>query len=137
MDDLDDLFSDMMKGFFVRPMNLPRTDAGKPLSIRLDVQENDKAYTVAADIPGVKKDDIKVTVDGGMVTISAEQSNQQEKKEGDKVIYSERSQGAVSRSFSLSQEVDSQAAEAKYENGVLSLTLPKKASAQARRLAVQ
>ena len=81
VEDFDDLFSDMMKGFFVRPMSLPfRTEAGNDLSIRLDVHENDQAYKVSADIPGVNKDDIKVTVDGGLVTISAVQSRQSEKK---------------------------------------------------------
>jgi HSP20 family protein len=137
-ENIDELFGDLMNGFFVRPMTYPvKGEGDKPLSIRLDIQEGDTAYKVAADIPGVKKDDIKVTVDGNLVTISAETSNQQEKKEGEKVIYSERSQGLVSRSFTLKQDVDEAGAQAKYENGVLSLTLPKKASSQARRLAVQ
>jgi len=109
---IDDLFGNMMKRFLVRTMNLPMPGNGDALSIRLDVQESDKDYKVMADIPAVTKDDIKVSVDG-MVTISASQSRQKEKKKGDKVIYSERSQGEVSRAFSLSHDVDTAGADAR------------------------
>jgi len=138
VDPFDQLFGDLMSGFFVRPVNLPaRGDNGAPLSIRIDVEENDKAYQVLADIPGVTKNDIQVTVEGGQVTISAQSESRKEKKEGDKLIYSERAQGRVSRSFTLAQDVDAGGADARYENGVLALNLPKKASSSSRRLAVQ
>jgi HSP20 family protein len=138
IDPVDSLFGDLMKGFFVRPMGLPvgSAEAGVP-AIRLDVQESDKAYQVLADIPGVNKDDIKVTVDGGVVTIAAQSRKESERKEGERVVYRERAQGAVSRSFSLAQEVDAAAADARYENGVLALNLPKKQSRDTRRVAVQ
>ena len=129
---IDDLFGNMMKRFLVRTMNLPMPGNGDALSIRLDVQESDKDYKVMADIPAVTKDDIKVSVDG-MVTISASQFKQKEKKEGEKVIYRERSQGEVSRAFSLSHAVDTTGADTRYENGVLSLNLPKKFASHAKQ----
>lgn len=130
--DIDDLF----KGFFVRPV----TFEGQPqpqLQIKMDVKENDKAYTVHADIPGVKKEDIKVTVEGNQVSINAETKKQKEEKEGDKVLRSERYYGKVSRTFTLAHDVDEGAAQAKYADGVLELTLPKKAASATRTLAIQ
>ena len=103
----------------------------------MDVTENDKAYVVHADIPGVKKDDIHVTIDGSQVAISAESKYQREQKEGDKVLRSERSYGKAYRAFTLAQDVDEAGAEAKYVDGVLELTLPKKAASSAKRLSVQ
>ena len=91
---------------------------------------------IRADIPGVTRDDIKVTVDGDVVTIRAETSKAEEKKEDGKVIYSERSRGAVSRAFRLDHEIDTGKTEAKYENGVLALTLAKKSSSQATQLQI-
>ena len=138
VDPLDDLFGDVFKGFFVHPVGLSRNGNGDmPLSIRVDVKETGTAYDVRADIPGVKREDIKVTVDGDVVTISAEASKEEEKKEDGKVIYSERSHGAVSRAFRLNHEIDTDKTEAKYENGVLALTLAKKASSQARQLQIR
>jgi len=132
----DDAFGDMMKGFFVRPM-APMAFEGQPeVQIRIDVKENDKAYTVHADIPGVKKDDIKVDLDGNMVSIRAEVKKSSEEKKGDKVLRSERYEGMAQRSFTLPGEIDVAAADAKYENGVLDLTLPKKAGAGAKTLAI-
>jgi HSP20 family protein len=127
-----------MKGFFVRPMGLPVGEGtAAVLAIRLDVQESEKAFQVLADIPGVSKEDTKVTVDGGVVTIAAQSRRQAERKEGERVVYRECTQGAVSRSFSLAQEVDAGAADARYENGVLSLNLPKKQPRDTRCLTVQ
>jgi HSP20 family protein len=91
---------------------------------------------VRADIPGVKKEDIHVDVDANAITVRAEMKQEKEEKKDEKVIYSERSYGMVSRSFSLPAEVDANGAKAEYKDGVLNLTLPKKAGAQARRLAV-
>lgn len=136
VDPIDNLFGDLLKGFFVRPVGLPFREGEVP-SIRLDLQESDKAYQVLADIPGMNKDDIKVTIDGSLVTIEAQAKSESQKKDGDKLIYSERTQGAASRSFSLAQDVDAGAAEARYENGVLALNLPKKASTQSRQLSVR
>ena len=108
------------------------------LKMRIDVTENDKAYTVKADIPGVKKDDINVRVEGNMVQIDAETRSEKEARgDGDKVLRSERHYGSVSRSFSLAQDIDESGVQARYADGVLTLQLPKKAQTDARRIAIQ
>ena len=130
---IDELFNEFSKGFFVRPFGgLPEVEP----KMKLDVKEDDKAYIVRAEIPGVKKEDIQVDVDANAVTVRAEVKQEKEEKKDEKVIYSERSYGMVSRSFSLPTEVDAGAAKAEYKDGVLNLVLPKKANAQARRLSV-
>jgi HSP20 family protein len=128
--DLDDFF----KGFFVRPVSF---EGEKQMQIKLDVKENDNAYTVHADIPGVKKEDIHVTVEGNMVSISAEKKTEKEEKQGEKVLRSERFIGKVSRSFSLGSDVDESKAQAKYNDGVLELTLPKKSGGGSKKVAIQ
>lgn len=125
---LDNLF----RGFF-RPVQM---DKDMP-EIRMDVKEDEKAYAVHADIPGVAKEDIHVTIDGNTVSIRAEVRKSSEQKEGEKVLRRERYFGRVSRSFALEHEVDETAAAAKYQDGVLELTLPKKLATAARRLDVQ
>ena len=128
--DIDDLF----KGFFVRPVAFE----GQPqMQIKMDVKENDGNYTVHADIPGVKKEDIHVTIEGNQVSISAEVKKEKEEKQGEKVLRSERYYGKVARSFTLAQDVDEATAQAKYADGVLELTLPKKAVSSAKKLAIQ
>jgi HSP20 family protein len=108
------------------------------LKMRVDVSEKDNAYEVKADIPGVKKEDINIRIDGNIVQIDAEVKREKETKEdGDKVLCSERYYGNVSRTFSLADDVDDSKAEAKYADGVLTLQLPKKATAAARKLTVQ
>jgi HSP20 family protein len=110
---------------------------GTPAEIKVDVEENDKAYVVKAEIPGVKKEDIQVDIDGNILSIRAERKQEKEEKKGEKVIYSERSYGMASRSLTLPADVDSQGASASYKDGVLDLTLPKKAGAQAKRISIQ
>lgn len=129
--DIDDLF----KGFFVRPMLLE----GEPRMqmIKVDVKEDDNTYTIHADIPGVKKEDIHVSIEGNQVSISAETRVEKEEKKGEKVLRSERYVGKVARSFTLPNEVDDAKAEARYTDGVLELTLPKKAASAAKKLAIK
>lgn len=127
-DPIDTLF----RGFF-RPVSMEKALP----QVRMDVKEDEKTYTVHADIPGVSRDDIHVTIDGNTVSISAELSKTAEQKEGERVLCRERSVGRVSRSFALEHEVDEAAAQAKYQDGVLELTLPKKVAAAARRLTIQ
>ena len=130
----DDAFDDLFRGFFMRPVRLE----GQPeVQIKMDVSEDDKAYTVHAEIPGVKKEDIHVTIDGNQVAVSAEVKNEKEVKEGGKVLRSERYYGKVSRAFTLGQDVDEATAQAKYKDGVLELTLPKQTAAKAKRLAIE
>ncbi|MBS1170870.1 MAG: Hsp20/alpha crystallin family protein [Burkholderiaceae bacterium] len=104
--------------------------------IKMDVTENDNAYQVKADIPGVNKEDIKVTIDGNHVAISVEVKKETEEKKEGNVIRSERYYGQQYRSFTLAQEVDDAKAEAKYNNGVLELTLPKKPGSSSKQLTV-
>ncbi len=105
--------------------------------MRVDVVEAEGAYTVKADLPGVPKDAIHVDIDGNRVTIRAEIKRETEQKDGERVLRSERYYGAFARSFALTDEIDDEKAGAKFENGVLELTLPKKAVAGAKRLSIQ
>jgi HSP20 family protein len=108
------------------------------LKMRIDVSENDKSYSVKADLPGVKKEDINVRVEGNLVSIEAQaRSEKEEKGECGKVLRSERYYGTIARSFSLGQDVDASRVQAKYADGVLSLDLPKAAAADSRRIAIQ
>ena len=135
---LDPDFSDNFEGALRRFFSPTLLDAEPPqLKMRIDVSENDKAYTVKADIPGVRKEDINVRVEGNVVQIDAESRSEKETKEGGKVLRSERHYGAISRSFSLGQEVDATKVQAKYADGVLSLELPKKGPADSRRITIQ
>ncbi|HSC95385.1 MAG TPA: Hsp20/alpha crystallin family protein [Burkholderiales bacterium] len=131
----EDAFDDLFRGFFVRPVSLD-APAGAA-QFRVDVSENEKAYTLRAEIPGVKKEDINVTIDGDTVAVSAEVKNEKEVKDGERVLRSERYYGKVYRAFTLGQAVDEAGTSAKYANGVLELTLPKKAAAQAKRITIQ
>jgi HSP20 family protein len=133
---IDDMLDDFFKGYFVRPMRFP-SDMPDMQMIKMDVNEGEKEYTMHAELPGVSKDDIHVTLEGNTVSVSAEVKKNTEHKEGDKVLRSERYYGKVSRSFALDQDVDETAARAKFDNGVLELVLPKKVTVPARKLAIQ
>jgi HSP20 family protein len=127
-----DPFEDVFKGFF-RPVALERNHEPR---LKVDVQEDENKYTVHAEIPGVKKEDINVTIDGGHISISAEVRRETEAKDGERVLRSERYYGKVARSFVLENEVDEAKADANYKDGVLELTLPKKQVAAAKRLTI-
>ncbi len=127
-----DPFEDVFKGFF-RPVRWE----GQPQMIKMDVKEDDKAYTVHAEIPGVSKEDIHVTIDGNQVSISAEARQEKEVKEGEKLLRAERHYGKIARSFALENEIDETSAQASYKDGVLELTLPKKTVTSARKLAIR
>ena len=121
---LDDFFRDVAPGFYVKPLHgdpLPT-----PAQIKIDVKESEKTYTVHAEVPGVTKEDIHVSLDGNVVTLRAEVKQQDTQSRDEKVLRSERYFGAVSRSFQLPVDIDQSQAKAKYDNGVLTLTLPKK-----------
>jgi HSP20 family protein len=133
---IDDMLDDLFKGYWVRPMRL-LGDQPEMQMIKMDMQEGDKDYTVHAELPGVNKEDIHVTVEGNTLAISAEVKKTSEAKDGDKVLRSERYYGKVYRSMMLGQEVDEAHAHAKFDNGVLELVLPKKALAAARKLAIE
>ena len=132
---LDEFFKDVNPGFYVRPLHgdpLP-----SPAQIKVDVKENDSAYTVHAEVPGVAKEDIQVALDGNVVSLRAEVAQKDEQTKDDKLLRSERFYGAVERSFQLPLEIDSAQAKARYDNGVLTLTLPKKQGVQTQRLTIE
>lgn len=125
--------NDLFKGFALRPV-LRELEAEPQMKI--DVAEANGAYEVKAEIPGVNKNDIHVSIEGNMVSISAEVKKEKEEKKGEKVIRSERYFGRVARSFTLGNEIDSSKAQAKYADGVLELTLPKKTGGSKKEIAV-
>ena len=129
----EELFNDFGKGFWVKPFAFPTETE---LKMRIDVTEDEKAFSVKADIPGVKKEDIQVDIDDDVVSVRAEVKKEKEEKKAEKTVYSERSYGMVSRSFTLPSAVDEKAAKAEYKDGVLNLTLPKKSNGSAKRIAV-
>jgi HSP20 family protein len=132
-DPFGDLVDDFFKGFFVRPVGFE----AEPRRVNIEVTEANGEYKVLAELPGVKKDDIRVDIDGDQVSITAETRAEREVKEGERVLHSERHFGKVSRAFRLAQEVDETKASARYTDGVLELTLPKKAAAAAKQLTIQ
>ncbi len=140
MNDLrvNDLFAidpmeDMFRGF-MRPWRAEMTQRAP--QIKLDVNENEGNFLIKAEMPGVRKEDIDVRVDGNQVTISAELKKESDEKKEGRVIRSERQYGYASRSFTLSCAVDESKANAKMQDGVLKLTLPKKTTTSSRRLPI-
>ncbi len=132
---VDNALDNLFQGFFMRPVRMEAPSSG--LQMKLDVSEDDGAYTVHAEIPGVKKEDIHVDIEGNQVAISAEVKNEKEVKEGEKVLRSERYYGKVSRAFTLDQDVDEAESQARYNNGILELVLKKKVASSAKRLTIQ
>lgn len=131
-DPIDDFF----RGFFVRPVAMESAPADV-LPVKIDVREQDGQYLVHAEIPGVKREDIHVQIDGPTVSISAERRQEKDMREGERVLRVERHFGKFARTFQLGQDINEDRAEAKYADGILELTLPKKLAAQAKRLTIQ
>jgi len=135
-DPLNELVDDLFKGFFVRPVAFEGRGEAAP-RMKVDVAEKNGAYAITAELPGVKKEDIQVTIDGAQVTLAAEVKREKEVQQDERVLHTERSYGKVTRSFSLPQEVDESQAQAKFRDGVLELTLPKKAAAARKQISIQ
>jgi HSP20 family protein len=135
-DPFNELVDDLFKGFLVRPVAYEGRGEALP-RMKVDVAEKNGAYTVTAELAGVKKEDIQVTIDGAEVTLTAEVKREKEVADDERVLHTERTFGKVSRSFSLPQEVDEAKAEAKFRDGVLELTLPKKAAAARKQVTIQ
>jgi HSP20 family protein len=137
-DPFNSLVDDLFKGFLVRPVAYDASVANAYAPrLSVDVTEKNGAYVVTADLPGVKKEDIHVDIDGAQVTLTAEVKREKEVAEGERVLHTERSFGKVSRSFALPQELDEAKAEAKFRDGVLELTLPKKSAAARKAITIQ
>jgi HSP20 family protein len=135
-DPFNDLVDDLFKGFLVRPVSYEGRGDVLP-RVKVDVAEANGAYVVNAELPGVRKEDIQVSIDGAEVTLSAEVKREKEANKDERVLHSERVYGKVSRSFSLPQEIDEARAEAKFRDGVLELKLPKKAAAPRKQVTIQ
>jgi HSP20 family protein len=131
LDPFEDTFRSLM-----RPWRMEMTEAAP--RIKLDLSEQNGSYAVKAEIPGVKKDDIDVRIDGNVVTISAEvKSEKEEKGNGGRMLRHERQEGYASRTFTLACPVDEGKVQASYKDGILALTLPKKADTSSKRIAIQ
>jgi len=127
----DRLFDDS----FDRVFGASGTD-GALRSPSLDVAETELGYQVSIDLPGVAKENVKITIEGRNVTVSARTQRDESKKEGERLIYRERSSSSFARAFTLPEEVDQESSQAKLENGVLSLTLSKKRAVAAKHLTI-
>jgi len=137
MSNLTHPLDDFFRGFFVRPVEYGGSGAAETPHVRVDVKENAEGYEVHAELPGIRKEDIHVHIDGPVVSISAERKMSKGLKDGERILRSERYYGKVSRSFQLGQDIDEARSGAKFVDGVLELSLPKKLEAQATRLVIE
>jgi HSP20 family protein len=133
LDRFDDFMPELFRRF-ARPFAFGEMP---PAEIRIDVSENDKDYQVRAEIPGAKKDDVRVSVDGNFVSISAEIRKEKEEKSAGRQLVKESYYGSATRGFSLAHEINAKGVVAKLEDGVLKLTLPKSEGSAARAIAIQ
>ena len=136
-DPFNELVDDLFKGFLVRPVAYENGGREAAPRMKVDVAEKNGAYVVTAELPGVKKEDIQITIDGAQVTLAAEVKREKEASQDERVLHTERVYGKTTRSFTLPQELDEAKAEAKFRDGVLELTLPKKAAAQRKQISIQ
>ena len=130
---LSRLFDDTFDRFFSTPANVESANLRSPA---LDVAETERAYTVKLEVPGVAKEDVKVSVEGRQVTVQAHSQRAQEKTEGERLVYRERAVSSYARTFTLPAEVDQAEAGAKLEHGILVLTLPKRSARSAAQISV-
>lgn len=127
-------FDELFRGFF-QPVRARREP--QAVAIRMDVKETEQGYVVQAIIPGVAKEDIQVTIEGNQVTLNAEVKREAGQKDGERFLRSERYFGSLYRSLTLPVELDEESSAAKYENGVLELTLARKQPVAGRKLTIQ
>ncbi|MDH3671202.1 MAG: Hsp20/alpha crystallin family protein [Gammaproteobacteria bacterium] len=129
----DEPFDDLFQGFF-RPM--PRWGNGQIFVPAMNVTERDKEYVVQAELPGIKKEDIDITLQNGVLTIRAESKEESEEKEKGRIIRQERRYGKYMRHLRLDNDVDEGKVKAHYEDGMLELVLPKLEAVQPKKIAV-
>jgi HSP20 family protein len=134
----DKMFDDLFPEFFRRFARMPAPIEG-PADIRVEVKEDDKGYEVRAEVPGAKKEDIRVAIDGNVVSISTEVKHEKEEKApgGKRTLVRELYYGSCARSFTLPHEVDAKASTAKLDNGVLTLRLPRASESASRSLKIE
>jgi HSP20 family protein len=128
---------ELLSGFFVRPMSLDHLSGDRPTGLRMDVYETETAYRVVADVPGVQKEDIHISIVGSEVAVSAEVKQEHAVGSEEKLLVRERFAGKYQRVLTLGHEIDESKAQAKYVNGVLELTLPKSESSLPKRITIQ
>ena len=131
----DEFFRDFPLGYSIKPLHgdpLPSPD-----KIKVEVKENGDNVVVQAEIPGVSKDDIDISVERNVVTIQAEVKQYDADTQNDKILHSERYYGSVQRSFALPSDVVSEKASAKYEDGILTLTIPKQSPNETKKISVK
>lgn len=131
----DNDFDRLFQGF-MSPMRWVEEARGEDLFPAMDVKERDGEYVVVADIPGAKKEDIDVTLENGILTISAETKSETEEKEGERVLRRERRYGKYVRSLRLGDQIDEKNVKANYKDGVLELILPKAEEVKPKKIAV-
>lgn len=136
-DPFNELVDDLFKGFLVRPLAAEGARGDALPRMKVDIAEKNGAYLVSAELPGVKKEDIQISIDGAQVTLVAEVKREKEASQEERVLHAERVYGKVTRSFSLPQDIDDSKAEARFRDGVLELTLPKKAVTQRKQISIQ
>ena len=132
---LDNDFDDMFEGFF-RPMHAFDESGSRDLVPAVDVSENENEFVVRIEIPGVRKEDVNVTVENGVLTISAESKSETEEKEGERIIRQERRYGKYMRSLRLGSDIDESNVKAIHKDGVLQVTLPKAEEVKPKRINV-
>ena len=138
-DPFGSLFDEFFSDIFARNGVPAARGASAPAAVRarMDVIDKDDRFEVLVDLPGVKKDDIQVTIEGARVAITAATKSEKEEKDGDRVLHSERYAASYARTFELPVEVTEDGAQANFDNGVLKLALPKRATVTSKRLAIQ
>ena len=138
-DPFGSLFDEFFSDFFTRNGAVAPRSNELPAAVRarMDVIDKNDKFEVLVDLPGIKKEDIQVTIEGSRVAISAETKSEKEQKDGDRVLHSERYAASYARTFELPAEVTEEGAGANFDNGVLTLTLPKRATVTSKRLAIK
>jgi HSP20 family protein len=130
-DDFDSLFEN-----FLRPMGMVEEAVNEGLTPRLDVVEHDNEFVLQAEMPGIKKDDIEITLENGVLTISGESKSEKEVREGERVVRQERRYGKYVRSLRLGKEIDEKNVKANYKDGILELVLPKSEEVKPKKISV-
>jgi len=134
---IEHLIDTMFDGYFSPTQSKAATGATGGIAPRINITESESAYVVEAEIPGVSKENVKISIEGKRVTLEAEVKRDTERKEGETLVFAERTAEKFVRSFTLSSEVDDEKTVAKLENGILTLTLPKRAELQPKKILVQ
>lgn len=132
---VDDVFNDFFQRAGMAP---PRGGDGATVArARMDVLDKGEKFEIKLDLPGVSKDEINVSIEGARVEVQTESRKQRETKDGERLLHSERTFTSYARSFELPAEVAEDGAEATFENGVLTLLLPKRAAVVGKRLTIR